>query len=87
MFCSGVLFRCSVNSVRCSVNSVRCSGLFCSVFCLMLSAGSCFVRCSVRSHLLQGVFHLAFCSARRVLFGVLFGHAFAAVVLFVFGVR
>ena len=78
---------CSVNGVQRSVNVFMYSGLFCSVFCSVLSAESCFVRCSVQSHLLQAIFFLTFCSARHVLFGVLFGHPFVAVVLFMFGVR
>ena len=65
MFCSGVLFGCSVNSVQCSVNMFRCSGSFCSVFGSVPAAASCFVRCFVRRRL--------FCFG--LLFGVLLGHA------------
>ena len=41
MFCSDVLFRCSVNSVQWSVNMFRCSGSFCSVFGSVPPAASC----------------------------------------------
>ena len=54
-----------MNGVRCSVSSARCSGLFCSGFCWVQSAASCFVWCFVRRRL--------FCCG--LLFGILLGHA------------
>ena len=53
---------CSVNGVQCSVNVFMCSGLFCSAFCSVMSAASCFVRRFVRQDV--------FCSARCVWPGV-----------------
>ena len=79
--------RCSVFGERVHVFGLVLFGvLFGAVchflFCLhgvLFGAVCCFLFC------------LVFCSepsvVRRVLFGVLFGHAFAAVVLFMFGVR
>ena len=74
VFCSDVLFMCSVNGVQCSVNVFMCSGLFCSAF----RSGRCVlsgVKFGGARFFWRGVFCSVFCSACSVLFGVLFGRA------------
>ena len=89
VFCSDVLFGCSLNAVRRSVNGVRCSAmlssvfcsapicwpLFCSEFCSSRAGALSFVRCFVRQS--------AFCSATYVMLFSLFGQTCLFDALFV----
>ena len=84
VFCSDVLFGCSLNAVRRSVNGVRCSAmlssvfcsasicwpLFCSEFCSSRAGALSFVRCFVRE--------CAYSSGMVLCSGIMFCSAFCS---------